>query len=49
MFEALRLLANCYKHDLSSEPEDELLELLQLETGVNYLPPWQPSSGVGES
>ena len=38
MFEALRLLANCYKHDLSSEPDDELLELLQLETGVNYLP-----------
>jgi len=36
--EALRLLANSYKHDPSMEPNDDLLKLLKLETGVNYAP-----------
>jgi hypothetical protein len=36
--EALRLLANSYKHDPSMEPDEKLLRLLQLETGVNYAP-----------
>lgn len=34
--EVLRLLANSYKHDPSIEPDRDLLELLGLETGVNY-------------
>ena len=34
--EVLRLLANSYKHDPYMEPDRKLLELLQLETGVNY-------------
>lgn len=36
--EALRLLSNSYKHDPSMEPDEELLSLLSLETGVNYAP-----------
>ncbi len=36
--EALRLLANSYKHDPSMEPDEELLKLLKLKTGVNYAP-----------
>lgn len=36
--EALRLLANSYKHDLSSEPGEALLKFLNLETGVPYVP-----------
>jgi hypothetical protein len=36
--EALRLLANSYKHDPSIEPIDELLNKLNLQTGVNYAP-----------
>jgi hypothetical protein len=36
--EALRLLSNSYKHDPSMEPDEELLNLLSLETGVNYAP-----------
>ncbi len=35
--EALRLLANSYKHHPSMEPDNDLLKLLKLETGVNYL------------
>lgn len=35
---ALRLLANSYKHDPSMEPNEDLLKLLKLETGVNYAP-----------
>ena len=35
---ALRLLANSYKHDPSMEPIDELLNKLNLQTGVNYAP-----------
>lgn len=38
VIEALRLLANSYKHDVPMEPAGELLTLLQLETGVNYAP-----------
>jgi hypothetical protein len=34
--EALRLLSNSYKHNPAMEPDDELLRLLQLETGVPY-------------
>jgi hypothetical protein len=34
--EALRLLANCYKHDTSKEPDEKLLKLLGLQTGVRY-------------
>jgi len=34
--DVLRLLVNSYKHDPSMEPDKELLELLKLETGVNY-------------
>ena len=34
--EALRLLSNLYKHDTSMVPDEQLLKLLQLETGVNY-------------
>ena len=34
--EALRFLANSYKHDPSMEPNEMLLQLLNLETGVNY-------------
>lgn len=36
--EALRRLANSYKHDPSMEPNNDLLNLLKLETGVNYAP-----------
>lgn len=36
--EALRLLANSYKHDPSIEPNDKLLDKLNIETGVNYAP-----------
>jgi hypothetical protein len=36
--EALRLLANSYKHHPLMEPDEELLRLLKLETGVNYAP-----------
>ena len=36
--EALRLLSNSYKHDPSMEPDEKLLSLLSLETGVNYAP-----------
>lgn len=36
--EALRLLANSYKHEPSMKPDDRLLKLLKLETGVNYAP-----------
>ncbi len=36
--EALRLLANSYKHDASKEPDKQLLEWLKLETGVPHLP-----------
>jgi hypothetical protein len=36
--EALRLLANCYKHDPMKQPSEALLELLNLETGVSYAP-----------
>jgi hypothetical protein len=36
--EGLRLLANSYKHDPSMEPDEGLLKLLKLETGVNYAP-----------
>jgi len=35
---ALRFLANPYKHDPSMEPNEDLLELLKLETGVSYAP-----------
>jgi hypothetical protein len=34
--EALRLLSNLYKHDTSMMPDEKLLKLLQLPTGVNY-------------
>lgn len=34
--EALRLLSNLYKHEPSMEPDDDLLNLLRLEIGVNY-------------
>jgi hypothetical protein len=34
--EALRLLSNSYKHEPSMEPNDELLNFLGLEIGVNY-------------
>ena len=34
--EALRLLANSYKHDPSKTPDEDLLRLLNLETGVTY-------------
>lgn len=34
--EALRLLSNLYKHEPSMEPNNELLNLLQLKIGVNY-------------
>jgi hypothetical protein len=36
--EALRLLVNSYKHHPSKEPDEKLLKLLKLETGVPYLP-----------
>ena len=36
--EALRLLVNSYKHHPSMEPDEELLKLLKLKTGVNYAP-----------
>jgi hypothetical protein len=36
--EVLRFLANSYKHDPSTEPDKVLLELLKLETRVNYAP-----------
>ena len=36
--EALRLLANSYKHDPSMEPSEDLLKWLNIETGVNYAP-----------
>jgi hypothetical protein len=36
--EALGYLANSYKHDPSMEPDEKLLKLLKLETGVNYAP-----------
>jgi hypothetical protein len=36
--EALRHLANSYKHDPSMQPDAELLDVLKLETGVSYLP-----------
>jgi len=36
--EALRHLANSYKHHPSMEPNEELVKLLNLETGVNYAP-----------
>jgi len=36
--EALRLLANSYKHDPSKKPDEDLLKLLNLETGVTYAP-----------
>ncbi len=35
---ALRLLSNSYKHDISMQSDKGLLELLSLETGVNYAP-----------
>ena len=35
---ALRLIANLYKHDPSKEPDEDLLQLFKLETGVNYDP-----------
>lgn len=34
--EALRLLANLYKHDFYMQPDKRLLRLLNLETGVDY-------------
>lgn len=34
--EALRLLANCYKHSPSMEPEKNLLRLLGLKIGIPY-------------
>jgi hypothetical protein len=34
--EPLRLLANLYKHDFDMQPNEPLLKLLNLETGVNY-------------
>jgi len=37
-FEALRHLANSYKHNPSMEPEGELLTLLKLKPGVSYAP-----------
>ena len=36
--EALRLLANSYKHDPSKKPDEDLLRLLNLETDVTYAP-----------
>lgn len=36
--ETLRLLANSYKHDPSSEPDKKLLDWLNLETNANYQP-----------
>lgn len=36
--EALRLLVNSYKHDPSIEPNEDLLKLLKLKTGVKYAP-----------
>lgn len=36
--EALRFLANSYKHDPSMEPNGKLLDKLNLQTGVNYAP-----------
>lgn len=36
--ETLRFLVNSYKHNPSMEPDDKLLECLNLETGVNYAP-----------
>jgi hypothetical protein len=35
---SLRLLSNSYKHDLSLKPDERLLDLLSLETGVKYAP-----------
>ena len=42
--EALRLLANSYKHDPSMEPDENLLKLLKLETDVKYAPLPESSS-----
>lgn len=36
--EALRFLANSYKHHPSMEPNDQMLTLLGLNPGVNYAP-----------
>lgn len=36
--EVLRHLANSFKHDFSKEPNEKLLSLLNLETGVRYAP-----------
>jgi hypothetical protein len=36
--EALRLLANSYKHDPSMVPDKKLVEWLKIEMGVNYAP-----------
>jgi hypothetical protein len=36
--EALRLLANSYKHHPSMEPDGELLKLLNRQSEVNYAP-----------
>jgi hypothetical protein len=36
--EALRLLSNSYKHGPTVEPDEELLQLLMLETNVKYAP-----------
>ncbi len=42
--EALRLLANSYKHDPSMKPDEELLKLLNLKTEFTYAPlPESPS------
>lgn len=37
-YEVLRLLTNSYKHDFSTKPNWDLLNMLQLEPGVNYAP-----------
>lgn len=37
-YEALRHLVNSYKHHPSMEPNEDLLNLLELETGVTYAP-----------
>lgn len=36
--ESLRFLANCYKHEPTKQPDNQLLTLLGLETGVRYAP-----------
>lgn len=38
ILDVLRLVVNCYKHDPSDRPDDELLKKLALDTGTPYAP-----------